>query len=145
MHKLKKNCLVNPLLNHHPMMTNVIFTQENGVPLKTLKNKCQNSNQSVVKIPPIGGIFFYVHKNYGIIDDEVSDLNNNQLNRTIKTEYTDGFLFGHFLKLYELFGDDDDLPYYTNMGRFKEAIIATPAMIKKFDKIQHNIDEFYQR
>ncbi len=42
-------------------------------------------------------------------------------------------------------GFGDDLPFYTNMGRFKEAIIATPAMIKKFDKIQHNIDEFYQR
>ena len=45
---------------------------------------------------------------YVIIDDEVSDLNNNQLNRTIKTEYTDGFLFGHFLKLYELFGEKNE-------------------------------------
>ncbi len=45
---------------------------------------------------------------YVIIDDEVSDLNDNQLNRTIKTEYADGFLFGHFLKLYELFGEKNE-------------------------------------
>lgn len=59
--------------------------------------------------------------------------------------YKRGELFLCEFVYFSGFGDDDNLPYYTNMGRFREAIIATPNMIKGYDKIQHKIDVFYQR